>query len=95
MVLIDGRSAHAYGGTGEKADWQALAASRCHLAGQPLVLAGGLTPDNVAEAIGAVRPWAVDVASGVEERPGKKSPALVRQFVAAAQSAFAPAERED
>jgi phosphoribosylanthranilate isomerase len=89
MVLIDGRAAGAYGGTGARADWQAICESRARLLGEPLVLAGGLTAENVAGAIAAVRPWAVDVASGVEESPGKKSPALVRAFVETARAAFA------
>ena len=48
---------------------------------QHLILAGGLTPDNVSQAIRQVRPWAVDVCSGVEESPGIKSPALMKQFI--------------
>jgi len=55
----------------------------------PLMLAGGLTPDNVAAGIAAVRPQGVDVASGVEREPGRKDPALVARFVAAARNAFA------
>jgi phosphoribosylanthranilate isomerase len=51
----------------------------------PIVLAGGLTPDNVAEAIAAVRPWAVDVASGVEASPGVKDPELMARFIRAAK----------
>jgi phosphoribosylanthranilate isomerase len=88
MVLVDKLQAGQYGGTGETLDWSALKANRRHLAGAPLVLAGGLTPTNVAEAIAALRPWGVDTASGVEESPGKKSAALMSQFVSAAQTAF-------
>jgi len=61
------------------------------LLGIPLVLAGGLNPANVAQAVAIARPWAVDVASGVELSPGKKSAMLVRDFVAAARSALAQA----
>ena len=89
MLLLDAARTGLYGGTGTTLDWQALAAGRPLLAGLPLVLAGGLTPLNVAEAIAAVRPWGVDVASGVEDRPGRKSKPLVEQFVAAAKLALA------
>jgi len=88
MVLLDALQAGQYGGTGARLDWEAVRRDRSKLRGEPLVLAGGLTPDNVAAAIAAVRPWGVDVASGVEASPGKKSPAAVEAFVAAAQQAF-------
>jgi phosphoribosylanthranilate isomerase len=58
------------------------------LGGIPLILAGGLTPENVAAAIEAARPDAVDVASGVESQPGKKDHNLVKQFVAIARKAY-------
>ena len=64
-----------YGGTGETVSWVGLADHRRWLGDTPLILAGGLTPDNVAEAIRIVRPHGVDVASGVESAPGKKDPA--------------------
>lgn len=89
MVLIDARRPGQYGGTGATLDWTAIDAARRQICGMPLVLAGGLTPENVAAAIASVRPWAVDTASGVEISPGKKSATLVREFVSAATAAFA------
>ncbi len=89
MLLFDAMRDGQFGGTGRTIDWEFLARHRPLLRGMPLVLAGGLTPQNVAGAIAAVRPWAVDVASGVENEPGKKSAQLVRQFVLAAKEAFA------
>lgn len=80
--LLDAHRAGAYGGTGLAADWS-LAAGLARRA--PLLLAGGLTPDNVAEAVRRVQPWGVDVASGVELAPGIKDPALVRAFIRAAK----------
>ncbi|MGD9722245.1 MAG: hypothetical protein AB7O59_11615 [Pirellulales bacterium] len=88
MALVDAHQPGQFGGTGATLDWHALAAGRRHLGGLPLVLAGGLNPSNVAQAIALVRPWAVDTASGVEESPGHKSVALVRAFVAAAHEAL-------
>lgn len=75
-------------GTGKVADWSAARelALRCEL-----ILAGGLSPANVAEAIDAVAPFGVDVSSGVEEAPGRKSPALIDDFVSRARAAFARA----
>jgi len=71
-------------GQGVTSDWNEAA----RLATQSqLILAGGLAPDNVAAAIAAVRPFGVDVSSGVEERPGKKSPVLIADFVARARVA--------
>jgi phosphoribosylanthranilate isomerase len=71
-------------GQGVTGDWHEAA----RLATQSqLILAGGLTPDNIAAAIAAVRPFGVDVSSGVEERPGNKSPALIADFVARARVA--------
>jgi len=91
LTLIDAHVKGVYGGSGEVADWQVL---RTYRAGRqdesipPLVLAGGLTPDNVAEAIRTARPAAVDVASGVESGPPRKDPKLVAAFVEAARQAL-------
>ena len=79
-VVVDAFSEVAYGGTGQVTDW-ALAAEVAKSA--PVLLAGGLTPDNVTEAIQAVRPYGVDVSSGVESAPGKKDHAKVRAFIEA------------
>jgi phosphoribosylanthranilate isomerase len=68
-----------YGGTGRVADWNI---AKRAAAKYPILLAGGLTPENVADAILTVRPCAVDVASGVESHPGKKDPAKLRSFFA-------------
>jgi phosphoribosylanthranilate isomerase len=87
-LLIDALRPGQFGGTGQAADWNAVAAARDRLAGIPTILAGGLNPGNVAEAIGVVRPEAVDTASGVESAPGKKSPQLIQAFVDAAWAAF-------
>jgi phosphoribosylanthranilate isomerase len=75
-------------GNGVPWDWRLIAARRTRA---PLMLAGGLTPDTVADAIDAVHPWAVDVASGVEAEPGVKDPEKVRAFMAAVQGATAGA----
>jgi phosphoribosylanthranilate isomerase len=79
-VLVDSFVQGEMGGTGHKAPWHLLVGFD---PGVPLILAGGLTPDNVAEAIRTVKPWGVDVASGVESSPGHKDPAKVRAFVQA------------
>jgi phosphoribosylanthranilate isomerase len=91
-LLVDALTPGRYGGTGETVSWVGLADHNNWLRGTPLILAGGLTPDNVAEAIRSVRPHGVDVASGVESAPGKKDPAKICDFVAAARAAFAAIE---
>jgi phosphoribosylanthranilate isomerase len=88
MVLIDASVPGQYGGTGSTADWSALGGHGLGSWDPPLVLAGGLTPQNVAEAIRAVHPTAVDTASGVETSPGRKDPAAMAAFVRAAREAF-------
>ena len=86
--LLDAFSPTALGGTGEQFNWElALEAKKL---GRPIFLAGGLTPDNVAEAVRRVQPFAVDVSSGVESAPGKKDPAKVRAFIAAAKGVVTP-----
>lgn len=86
-ILLDALVKGAYGGTGRVADWATVRQYPSDF--PPLVLAGGLTCENVAEAIRSVRPAAVDTASGVESSPGRKDEALMRRFVLAAREAFA------
>jgi len=83
--LLDAFSDVSLGGTGETFNWEL--AKRATESGRQIFLAGGLTTENVAEAVKAVRPFAVDVSSGVESGPGKKDAAKVRAFVAAAKGA--------
>lgn len=78
--LFDSNATGELGGTGHTFDWRLLQS----YAGKPLILAGGLTADNVAEGIQLVRPYAVDVSTGLERSPGLKNPQLVSQFVSAA-----------
>jgi phosphoribosylanthranilate isomerase len=85
--LVDASVKGVYGGSGVTADWSGAA----ELAKKyQLLLAGGLTPENVAEAIRQVQPWGVDVASGVESAPGEKDPNKMKAFVAAVRSAATP-----
>ena len=90
-ILLDAFQKGQYGGTGRTIRWESFAGQTDWLGEIPWVLAGGLTPGNVAAAIEAIAPNAVDTASGVEKRPGEKDEALVRQFVTAARGAFAKA----
>jgi phosphoribosylanthranilate isomerase len=87
-VLLDAYAPDAFGGTGNVVDWRVVREQRSRLSGLPVILAGGLTPDNVAEAIRTARPDGVDVASGVESSPGVKDPVKVRDFIAAARGAL-------
>lgn len=82
--LIDAHHSGQYGGTGQPADW---ALARQMAVQSPILLAGGLTVENVGAAIRQVHPWGVDVASGVESSPGCKDPVMIREFIAAAQRA--------
>jgi phosphoribosylanthranilate isomerase len=88
-VLVDSRTAAAVGGTGVAFNWAdarrtIFGDSAAHVR---LIAAGGLTPDNVAEAIATLRPWGVDVVSGVEAAPGRKDPLKVHAFVKRARTA--------
>jgi phosphoribosylanthranilate isomerase len=85
-VLIDSHVEGQVGGTGHRAPWELIAGFD---PGVPVILAGGLTPENVAEAIAVVRPWGVDVASGVESAPGVKDLAKLERFIRAAREAAA------
>src|SRR5271166_368283 len=76
--LLDGARAGQFGGTGASADWNV---ARRAVAGHRIILAGGLTPENVGAAIRSVRPYAVDVAGGVESKPGKKDHAKLQAFI--------------
>lgn len=85
-VLLDTYDPQSDGGTGKTFSWQSV----LELPGRAsVVLAGGLTPENVGDAIAVVRPWAVDVSSGVESAPGIKDHALIEAFVAAVREADA------
>jgi phosphoribosylanthranilate isomerase len=77
-ILVDAHVPGQHGGTGQRPPWDLLADFRPEV---PVILAGGLTPDNVAEAVRFVRPYAVDVASGVESAPGRKDADAMRRFV--------------
>ena len=83
-ILVDSRSEHSPGGTGQTFDWSLV----CNLTGETRIwLAGGLHAGNVGEAVRRVRPFAVDVSSGVEERPGVKSHTKIAEFIAAVLAA--------
>jgi phosphoribosylanthranilate isomerase len=87
-ILVDSRTATAVGGTGKSYDW--AEARRTVFEGAKelrFIAAGGLTAENVAEAIATLHPWGVDVVSGVEAAPGRKDPAKVRAFIANARAA--------
>lgn len=86
-IVLDKHKAGMYGGTGETLDWYWAAdfVARCPL---PVILAGGLGPDNVARAVETVRPAGVDASSRLETAPGRKDPVLVAEFVRVAQEAL-------
>jgi phosphoribosylanthranilate isomerase len=83
LHLVDGRAAGLRGGTGEVFDWELLRQRRSEI---PLIVSGGLTPDNVADAIRRTHPFAVDSASGTEAEPGRKDPDKLERFFAQVHS---------
>ena len=83
--LLDAYTPDRLGGTGEAFNWEL--AREAQNWGRPIFLAGGLTPENVADAIRSARPYAVDVSSGVEAAPGRKDPARIKAFIQAAKQA--------
>lgn len=85
QLLVDAFFPGAYGGTGQRTDWDL--ASRLSSEVPRMLLAGGLTPENVADAVRTVRPWGVDVSSGVEIEPGRKDADKLRRFVQTAKAA--------
>jgi len=85
-LLLDSYDPETIGGTGKTCDWS-QARELVHSLETPILLAGGLTPDNVAEAIERVRPWGVDVSSGVETEPGVKDMAMVKAFIKVCRAA--------
>lgn len=85
-VLLDAHVTGEYGGTGQQAPWDLIADFH---PGVPVILAGGLTPESVADAIRIVRPWGVDVASGVEASPGIKDAEKMKRFINNAREAAA------
>ncbi len=89
-LLVDACRPGAYGGTGQTGDWSL---ARALAEEYPILLAGGLTPENVAEAVAQVHPWGVDVASGVESNPGRKDALKMRAFVRAAKVNVDPDSR--
>lgn len=85
--LLDAYVKDSLGGTGATFNWDL--AVRAQEFGKPILLAGGLTPDNVADAVRRVQPFGVDVSSGVESEPGRKDPARMKAFVEAAKNVLA------
>ena len=79
-LLMDTHEPGGLGGTGRAFDWKRMSRTK-NQTGRPLILAGGLTPGNVREAVRLVNPWAVDVSSGVEDAPGIKNAAAMRRFI--------------
>jgi phosphoribosylanthranilate isomerase len=84
-ILLDSFSKNQYGGTGKVHDWKLSRKIKEAIVPIPVILAGGLTPDNIKEAILSVKPYAVDVASGIEINPGIKDHKKIRAFIETAK----------
>jgi len=82
--LLDAYVPGVPGGTGRQFPWELAVTARRY--GRPIIVAGGLTPENIAECVARTQPYGVDVSSGVEAAPGRKDPARVRDFIAAARA---------
>jgi phosphoribosylanthranilate isomerase len=93
-VLVDSRTATLFGGTGRRFDWRDARENFFGAKHLRLIVAGGLNADNVAEAIATLRPWGVDVVSGVEASPGKKDAAKLKAFIESARIAASRAKLE-
>ncbi len=90
-LLVDSRTETAVGGTGMAFDWNSAVSLFQNPEARPhLVLAGGLTPENVSNAITTLHPWGIDVVSGVESAPGRKDPEKVRKFITRARATNEP-----
>ena len=85
-ILLDSKSGESFGGTGKTHDWSVSRKVRDQLSPKPIILSGGLNPQNVTDAIKAVQPSAVDASSRLESAPGKKDAARIQQFIHAARS---------
>ena len=88
MVILDSNTPRGFGGSGEKFDWMIGSKFVEQNPRLRVIVAGGLTPENVAEAVGTIRPFGVDVTSGVESSAGRKDPHRVQAFIAAAHGSF-------
>ncbi len=88
-VLVDSRTTHSQGGTGVSFDWESARPAFDSVADLKLIVAGGLSPENVGEAVMALQPWGVDVVTGVEQSPGRKDPGKIKDFVQRAREAHA------
>jgi phosphoribosylanthranilate isomerase len=90
-LLLDAYVPGIAGGTGHRFPWQLAVEAQQYRNGRPIIVAGGLTPENVAECVAVTQPYGVDVSTGVEASPGRKDAARLRDFVAAARATLGSA----